>query len=113
MGGEFLKFGRRGYPHRRAVAVTEDCSRVVWAEAGAKPRLSASHDSLDVARITDVFDGAATDVFSRNAALVKRPDCCFSVVTPGRTLDLECETPEEKERWLTAFLCLRKYGRGI
>ena len=112
-GGEFIKYGRRGYPHQRVVAITDDCSRVVWAEAGAKPRVTASRDSLDVTQITDVLDGIVTDVFARNSARVRRPECCFSVVTAARTLDLECDTPEDRERWVTAFLCLRKYGRGL
>ena len=113
-GGEFTKFGRRGYPHKRVVCLTEDCAKVVWGEAGSKkPRATASRDCLDSGQVSDVLDGALSDVFIRNVHQVKRPDCCFSIVTPGRTLDLECSSPDEKEMWLTAFLCLRKYGRGL
>jgi hypothetical protein len=115
-GGTFTKFGRRGFPHTRVVGLTEDCGHVVWREPGGdqKPRVTAAHESLAVSDILDVVDGAlGTQVFQRNSRLVKRPELCFSLVTPGRTLDLEAESPEAKEQWLTAFMCLRKYGRGI
>jgi hypothetical protein len=114
-GGTFTKFGRRGYPHKRVVAITDDCTRVVWAEPGSgKPRPTSAHESLDIAAITDVVEGVGgSDIFARNARHVKRPDCCLSIITPERSLDLEAETPEVKEQWLTAFMCLRKYGRGI
>ena len=107
-----MKFGRFGAPHPRTVWVTPDCTLLQWRKVGTKPA-PMGKDAMSVSDIIAVSDGPVTPVFKRQARAVQRPACCFSVSTGGakaRTLDLECSSLEQKEKWMTAFLALQKYG---
>ena len=52
--------------------------------------------SILVNDIVDVEKGATTDVFAKSDV---DPDMCFSIITPDRTLDLECMDRETRDEW--------------
>jgi hypothetical protein len=60
-----------------------------------------------------VVEGATTPVFARNARHVADANRCFSLIAASRTLDLECASREERDEWVTAFMCLKKYRRAL
>lgn len=109
-GGVFMKYGRSGYPHKRLVWLEEDCEVIRWRKPGssAGPR-DAKTEVIVVADIGEVVEGPSTAVFTRMIKSIASPGCCFSVVSPARTLDLEAPTPAQKEEWVTALLALKKY----
>lgn len=109
-GRQFRKYGRRGLPHSRLVFLTPDARTLVWCASGSR---NLEKDGIAVADITDVIEGPNTPIFKKNAGWFKNADCCFSVVSAQRSLDLEAATTEERDEWVKAFLCLRKYRTGI
>jgi len=70
-------------------------------------------DGISVSGIPDVLDGPTTAIFATSAGWFRHADCCFSLVSAGRTLDLEAATVAEKTEWVLAFLCLKRYRSTI
>ncbi|KAL0236676.1 hypothetical protein PCE1_000074 [Barthelona sp. PCE] len=95
-GGQFIKHGRRGRPHPRYVVLGDDMATVFWRD----PKKSKFKNSMHIAEITDVVPGKQTAVFERSDV---EPGLCFSLVGIDRTLDLQCETIDERDMWVGAF----------
>jgi hypothetical protein len=113
-GTALMKFGRRGYPHQRHVWLSDSADKIRWRKPNTKPGLAVlDKEVINVSEITDVVQGATTSVFLKNMGYVKNAECCFSIVTAARSLDLEADTPAQAEEWIRAFLALKKYRKFI
>lgn len=109
-GAVFRKYGRYGLPHNRLVFYNPDTRMLVWCAPGAR---NGEKEGMLVRDILEVVEGPESPIFKKNAGWWKRTDCCFSVITDKRSLDLEAGSPEEKEEWVKAFLCLKRYRAHI
>eukprot|EP01119_Soliformovum_irregulare_P010213 TRINITY_DN2501_c0_g1_i4.p1 TRINITY_DN2501_c0_g1~~TRINITY_DN2501_c0_g1_i4.p1 ORF type:complete len:354 (-),score=107.89 TRINITY_DN2501_c0_g1_i4:29-1090(-) len=93
---EMLKYGRWGKPHKRIVWISTDQHSICWKESGKE-----KFDSISLKEMSDVVDGCQTKVFKRFKNICReKSGVCLSIVTPKRTLDLELNSPEQKEDWI-------------
>lgn len=86
------KHGASGDPHDRPISV-EGYTNLATAV------VSWGTGTIKLADVTHVFKGKTTDKFKRDVAAASDPECCFSLVTPDRSLDLETKTKEERDAW--------------
>ena len=50
-----------------------------------------------LSKVRGVLPGKTTDPFTRKQAASASPNCCFSVVTDDRTLDLQAKDKTSRE----------------
>lgn len=106
----FLKHVAKSRPHKRFVLVTEDFRELHWAatpsklsKGGSKSRQSKSGSKyLKVKRLKRVVVGRRTECF-RTSLQKGHDDLCFSLVFERRTLDLQCSSKEDRDRWVSSF----------
>ena len=118
-GGVFIKHGRRGSPHPRAVWVSQNLKRICWRVPGSSNR--AKEKFIWVKDVVDLVTGQETGVFHRRKGRDARAHCSFSFITndPERTLDLEVDLgpgipdaagraleQEARDAWVLAFTAL-------
>jgi len=99
----FVKFGRRGRPHRRFVWLPPGETALCWrtmgiGEAGRDPGRLPLQSSCRVVR------GPHTAVFRRQLDVVgAQGGSCVSVSGASRSLDLLAASPEQRDRWAAAL----------
>lgn len=84
---------------------------VRWGKVGKKPTRSTvlnGDRDMAVSQVSNVVAGQTTAVFHRSSSGPERQQLCFSLVAPGRTLDLEAESKQKRDAWLAAFVALLK-----
>eukprot|EP01116_Phalansterium_solitarium_P006690 TRINITY_DN19039_c0_g1_i1.p1 TRINITY_DN19039_c0_g1~~TRINITY_DN19039_c0_g1_i1.p1 ORF type:complete len:506 (-),score=120.51 TRINITY_DN19039_c0_g1_i1:61-1578(-) len=105
-GCTFLKFGRRGRPHRRHVWFDSLSGRICWKEPGR----SEKERSIEISTIQSVEKGCDTQVFRRFTSVVRREaHLCLSIVCSERTLDLKMENMMQRDLWYNFFRSLLRY----
>lgn len=97
------KYGRKGKPHSRTLYLhmPQDGGhpRLVWCKHGARSKHRVSDlNSVQVRDVADIRRGKDTDVFMRRVADDTDDDSCLSIITARRTLDLECENKEQRDK---------------
>ena len=97
-GISFLKHGRRGKPHPRLIAISEDGTQVSWQIAS-----STAKKYMNLSDVVGVHKGASTAVFKRNRDIEDRDKLCFSLIGKERTLDLEAPTEQIRDLWCDHF----------
>jgi hypothetical protein len=114
-GKVFRKYGRRGFPHARRVVLSADLRYIMWGSPNSSIGSGSGRekDGIAVSDIQAVDEEPSSEIFRKNASWVKHANMCFSLVSATRTLDLEASSVEEKEEWVTALLCLKKYRSTI
>ena len=102
-GQELVKFGRQGSPKPKWVNICK--GKIFWAPAlhGRTPGSSSIRTFVLVVDVLGVLPGKMTKVFTRKCAKNVPSNTCFSVVTKERTLDFQCLTKKERDRWVQAF----------
>jgi len=101
-------------PHWRHVWLSSDLRTVCWGEmTPARTKRPSGHMAVD--QILVIFPGHQTRAFThKQAGSPSRlcvPERCFSLVSPSRTLDLECTSQSECETWVLAFQFLLDHSR--
>lgn len=100
-GHTFIKHGRKGRPHARAVFITEDGLYICWAPEGKRNKA----EKQPLATMTEVVSGLGTEVFRRvRENRGKLATLCFSLRFEMRTLDLQCASLAEREEWAQVFM---------
>lgn len=84
-GMVFMKHGKHGKPHLRFVCLSEDSKNMLYGPTESVD--DSKTNKIPVESITAVKKGHMTDVFKRSKR--GRAHACFSIITAGRTLDLE------------------------
>jgi len=116
-GIDLLKHGRRGKPHLRRIVCpierpswikpgTENFRCVQWTpvpETGAALPFPEQKASLALHTATRVVAGKETTVMQRNEAKNVSAELCLSICSPSRTLDLQCENKETRDRLYRGF----------
>lgn len=113
-------------PHWRHVWVSSDLRTVYWGEM-SPARTRRPSGRMPVDQILVIFPGHQTRAFTHKQAAAAAtaggvaagaaasrlcaPACCFSLVSPARSLDLECVSRSECELWVLAFQFLLDHSR--
>lgn len=99
-GCTFWKHGRSGQPHERTVKLevhsATDELRFDWGSDRMVVRRSDARLLL----------GKQSDVLQRDTARRSKPDLCFTVAGPQRTLDLEARNKEMRQQWVEGITAL-------
>jgi hypothetical protein len=92
------KHGRRGWPHPRLLwlETTQEELLLRWGEETAAGIETDSYQELGVGAITGVATGQGTDVMRRSGKK-KSVHLYFSLLAADRTLDLECDSQEQRD----------------
>ena len=102
-GDLFIKHHKWTAPKLRSVWLSEGLDKVFWGD----PNTISAHKGYILARdIMEVCDGILK---GRKIDDPSRSLCTFTVVTKHRTLELEAQTRETKERWTTYFRSLMEH----
>lgn len=100
-GAWFQKWGRNGAAKKRWVLYDEGLEAIVWRN---KQTDKEPLGVLPIAKVQDIVVGVRTPVLEKVAAKKKfQEGHALSVVSSDRTLDLEANTPQERDRWVTAL----------
>jgi len=95
-GNEFMKYGRRGKPHKKTIWMNENHTSILWKTDGKK-----KSKSIQVSDIQEIVEGCSTRVFQRYSKQWKYISMnCFSIKTKKRTLDLHTTNLELKKDWV-------------
>ena len=92
-GIAFTKHGRRGVPRRQTLKVNSN-SELQWQ--------SIRVSRIALGTVVGVIDGKSHVVFDRSGADVPA-DCCFSLLTPHRSLDLQVDTTAVRDELVYGF----------
>ena len=104
-GDCFLKYGRIGNPHDPYVFLSENQERICWQEANKTGTIRF----ILTSEIRDIELGSTrTKVFQRYNIPAERDERCFSLITPGRTLDLEARSKDIRSTWVKYFRLIAK-----
>jgi myosin VI len=102
-GGKFLKYGKRGNPHIKHIAVNV-LGNLHWAgDPIDSKKMMPSTTYVKLKDVVRVVKGKTTSVMKRSVAKKAPEYLCFSVVTPDRTLDLQAHNLEQRDLWVKAL----------
>ena len=111
-GCELVKYGHYGSPHVRwfQIEVLHGVCRLSWGErrsgggAGGHHALNLTK-SIKLDDILDVRPGKQTSVFkqSRNDKIATDEQCCFSIITQKRSLDLQAKDRQQRDEWVNGL----------
>eukprot|EP00405_Crypthecodinium_cohnii_P043706 CAMPEP_0206581736 /NCGR_PEP_ID=MMETSP0325_2-20121206/34026_1 /ASSEMBLY_ACC=CAM_ASM_000347 /TAXON_ID=2866 /ORGANISM="Crypthecodinium cohnii, Strain Seligo" /LENGTH=342 /DNA_ID=CAMNT_0054088203 /DNA_START=227 /DNA_END=1255 /DNA_ORIENTATION=+ len=97
-GRIFRKWGRNGKKRERYVVFDEDLDAIAWkANEKSKTYLGA----IPLGKLQDVCLGLQTPVFRKVGEAQVQSKCCFSIVASYRTLDLEADSEEIANMWVS------------
>ena len=113
-GCELVKYGHYGSPHVRwfQIEVVHGVCRLSWGERrGGGSGTSSGHHALNLTKsiklddILDVRPGKQTPVFkqSRNDKIATDEQCCFSIITQKRSLDLQAKDRQQRDEWVSGL----------
>lgn len=82
---------------------------MAWKE----PKGAAVKNTLPVRDIQTIRSGLTTPALERRHLVGKNPreDCCFSIITRNRDLDLEASTPALRDQWVRNLKTLIKWRK--
>ena len=101
-GGTLVKHpGTTGFgqPHPRVIRLDSDQKTLRWHKQGSQPK---SDSRMLVTEISDIIVGLGTSAIRRTAPPEKN-SLCFSIVDGSRSLDLECNSQEQRDAWVQAL----------
>jgi hypothetical protein len=104
-GALFLKHVKSGSPHPRFVYLSDDGAALQWVEEKDKAKRKDAKE-IRLAELTDIHKGHATPVFSGKYAKETNAECCFSLVSPDRSLDVQCDDARTRDFWVNALVRL-------
>jgi hypothetical protein len=108
--GKVLRVWSKGAATAAHVLMAADFKSVTWQEIKPPQRKIGA---VDLREIREIKDGMS---IGHNKGLIATgkpcdPECAFSIVSQRLSLDLECNTPKEKELMISAFQALHKVFR--
>jgi hypothetical protein len=112
-GALLMKHSMTAPPRPRHVYVTDDIKFLVWKD----PKKTTIDDDIKmkIFKIRSVERGRCTEQLKRQrfGKYLADDKCCFSIQGRERTIDLECQTEKERDRWVHAIEVLIAYKRGL
>jgi hypothetical protein len=76
--------------------------KIYWTNVGKKASKETAK-SLILGQITDLYLGKLSAAFPVKGSESPADDCCFSVRTPGRCLDLVADSPKARLAWFNGI----------
>lgn len=118
-GVSVLKHCRHANPHRCTVSLCDNDTAIQWSSTSYKRRAlhsvrqfrtndGSSSSNIKIHEITDVKLGQATRVFNRNGN-ANQSARCFSILTRFRSLDLECDSQQQRDNLVAAVDFLQRH----
>lgn len=99
-GAEFIKHAvGRGGPATRRIQLQDHA--VCWKKPSAAS--ASATQRLPLESITAVKSGKQTSTFSKKSSADAPADCCFSILSASRSLDLQASSPSLRDQWVEAF----------
>merc|ERR1712037_28607 len=95
-----MGWGRNGKVKRRFVFYDDAADCLVWKNATSAKDVAGV---LPIHKIQDISVGVSTPVLHRIRHPKLRPDRAWSIVALDRTLDLQAESPAERDQWVAAL----------
>eukprot|EP01006_Ploeotia_vitrea_P030519 TRINITY_DN62915_c0_g1_i1.p1 TRINITY_DN62915_c0_g1~~TRINITY_DN62915_c0_g1_i1.p1 ORF type:complete len:1870 (+),score=1159.95 TRINITY_DN62915_c0_g1_i1:813-5612(+) len=111
-GALLIKHSNTAVPRPRYVFVTPDLKWLCWKDA--KKPLKDSQ-KMKVYKLRTVEYGRCTPQLQRKKAFggyYAKEECAFAVLGRERTVDLECSSEAERDKWAKAFKALIDYNKA-
>eukprot|EP01012_Entosiphon_sulcatum_P013990 TRINITY_DN19135_c0_g1_i1.p1 TRINITY_DN19135_c0_g1~~TRINITY_DN19135_c0_g1_i1.p1 ORF type:complete len:525 (-),score=104.56 TRINITY_DN19135_c0_g1_i1:9-1583(-) len=113
-GDTMVKHGRRGNPKQRCLYFNDELTRLYVADnRDGVP--SKKKNIWEVSAMKEVRKGYHTEVWTRSQRrkLGLDSSVCFSLIAlDGRTVNLECSSTRQRERWVDAITLLLSLHSG-
>ena len=107
-GFMFIKHGRQGRPHARFVFLDLNHECIRWSKVSNRKKVSGNIAIEDLCQVTL---GLNSKVLKRTGVAGRDP-YYFSIHSIDRSLDLECQTPNETRYWSQVFQLLVHVSLG-
>ncbi len=91
--------------------VTDDLKYIVWKDP--KKPLEAKN-KMKIFKIRSIEKGRCTEQLMRKNILgrwLAKDECSFAVLGRDRTIDLECATGVERDKWVDTLTLLLRYSQ--
>lgn len=115
-GGLLMKHKMGGAPHVRQVWITQDWRWFCWVNPKKVRKEVDRGNQMKVAYIRSVDIGRCTPTLRRKrfgGKYYAKEECAFAVVGRKRTVDLEAESEELRDKWVEALLALKKWRKDL
>jgi hypothetical protein len=102
-GEMFTKYGNKGTPHLRFVKLVEGDSKIIWKELNMCSIIKRIK-CIEVKYFKDVYIGTSnSDVLQKYNIPLDYDQCCLSIVSTKRTLDLRKDDDVTCKQWYHAI----------
>jgi hypothetical protein len=102
-GEIFTKYGNKGNPHPRFVKLVDNDTKIVWKQLNVCS-LFRKRKYIEVSQISDVYIGSSnTDIFQKFKIPEEFDQCCISIVSSKRSLDLRKDDDHTSKNWYQAI----------
>lgn len=101
-GIEVVKHGHKGSPHRRILFCDASFKKICWQSVRAVTRNIRLNSGIETEFITEILAGQSTAVFERSGD-PKKATRCLSIITHSRTLDIELDSQQLRDRLVRGF----------
>jgi hypothetical protein len=112
-GEIFTKYGNKGNPHLRFVKLTDNDTKIIWKEINVCSLLKRNK-YLEVRDLKDVYIGSSnSDILQKYNIPLDYDQCCMSIASGKRTLDLRKDDDITCKLWYHAikYLILKTRSR--
>lgn len=104
LAGVTMNKHRRGNTARRRFLVCSNTfDRLIWARSRRNFFEGTILNSVMVGDMVEIRKGFDRKSFRANLHKPDQKQCCFTVICQRRTVELETDTPDECEMWVTAL----------
>jgi hypothetical protein len=111
-GGLLNKHSKTALPRIRHVYVSDDMKWLIWKD----PKEPVDPEQrIKIFKIRSVEKGRTTEQLQRKrfGQYLAKEECAFTIFARDRSLDLECNTEKEREKWIDAIEQLIAYRKSL
>jgi len=109
-----IKHSNTAQPRKKHVYVDHELKRLIWKDPHDKK--IEEKNTMKVGMIKSIEKGNCTPQLQRVTLIGKKPlskdECSFAIFGRQRTVDLECTSTEERDKWVHALEVLVEFTRG-
>jgi len=114
-GALMIKHSKTAQPRKKHIYCDIEFKKIIWKdpkEKGINPK-----NTMKIGTIKQVEKGLCTPQLQRTTLIGKKPvakeDCSFACIGRERSVDLECSSHEEREKWVHAIEVLLEWKKGL
>jgi len=114
-GALMMKHSKTAPPRKKHVYCDIEFKKIIWKdpkERGVNPK-----NTMKIGLIKQVEKGYCTPPLQRVTLIGKKAmakeDCSFACIGRERSVDLECSSHEEREKWVHAIEVLLEWKKGL